>query len=306
MNSLPRPSIQASALMWVVASSMVALLLWLPAPSFARDAKDGTQTEQGKSHTAGVLSRGDGFGTGHGSTAVRRLQVRLRTLGFKPGPIDGLFGPRTHEAVQRFQRAHALVADGVVGPQTKKPLLARATDRKSRPSGASRATERKSRPSGAGRRERAAHDRAAPERPTLAAARPPQTVPATGAAPEVVQASGLAPGVAAGLGSLVTALLLGGLWMLGRRRRGGGTAAGYRAEPSRPPGTGLRLGLACAALLAVLALGVAAGALFTQQATSGERETKEAAGTAAVLEPIGADGAGVSGQRGQQRSPGSP
>jgi peptidoglycan hydrolase-like protein with peptidoglycan-binding domain len=293
---------------WVVASSTVALLLWLPAPSFARDAArtGGTQTERGTSpHTAGMLSRGAGYGAERGSTAVRRLQVRLRTLGFTPGPIDGLFGPLTQAAVQRFQRARGLVADGVVGPQTRKPLLARTTGRKSRPSGAGR----KSRPSGADRREHAARDRAGPEPPMPAEARSPQTlVPDFGGAPDVAaapQATGLAPGVAAGLGALATALLLGGVWML-RRRRGNGTPAGYRGEPLRRPGSGVRLGMACAALLAVLALGAAAGALFTKQATSGQPETKDAAGAAAVLEPIGADGARVTGQRRQHRSPGSP
>jgi hypothetical protein len=116
------------------------------------------------------------------------------------------------------------------------------------------------------------------------------------------QASGLAPGIAAGLGALATALLLGGLWMLDRRRRSE-TPAGYRAESARPPGTGVRLGMACAAMLAVLALGAAAGALFATQATPGEGETKDAASTAAVFDPLGADGAGGPGQRRQHGSP---
>ncbi len=49
---------------------------------------------------------------------VRALQLFLRGQGFYLGLIDGAFGPRTLEAVTRFQSAHGLVADGVVGIKT--------------------------------------------------------------------------------------------------------------------------------------------------------------------------------------------
>jgi Putative peptidoglycan binding domain len=291
---------------WVVTVSAVALLLWLPATSFARDTTDtgGPQTERGTSpQTAGLLRFGAGYGTEGGSTAVRRVQVRLRTLGFQPGPVDGLFGPLTQGAVLRFQRARGLVADGVVGPQTRKPLLARSAGRKNASGDHTRRT------SGADGRQHAARDRAGSGRPGPVEARPPQTpAPDSGGARDVAagsRSSGLAPGLAAGLGALAMALLLGGLWMRDRRR-GGGTPAGHRGEPSRPPGSGVRLGMACAALLAVLALGVAAGALFAKQAAPGGRDSNDTAGAAAVFEPIGADGAAASGQRRENRSPGSP
>jgi len=59
-----------------------------------------------------------------GSTGpyVRELQERLERLGFDPGPLDGIFGPRTEAAVTRFQRSRGLVPDGVVGPATWKAL----------------------------------------------------------------------------------------------------------------------------------------------------------------------------------------
>jgi Putative peptidoglycan binding domain len=283
--------------MWrmVVALSTAVLLLWLPATSSASDVTrtGAPQTEQGRSsptalRTAGLLGFGAGYGTERGSTAVRGLQLRLRTLGFRPGPIDGLFGPLTQGAVLRFQRTHGLVADGLVGAHTRNALVAGPTGRTSQPSGADR-------------REHPARDRGGLDRPTPVEAPPAQApVPDIGGAADVAtESSGLAPGVAAALAALLTALLLGALWLLGSRGRSG-TPVGDRAAPARPPGSGVRLGLACAALLAVLAVGAAAGALFANQATPDQRETTDAVTTGAMLEPIGAAG------EGQGRSRGSP
>jgi hypothetical protein len=244
-------------------------LLWSPATSFARDSTraSGKQTEQGESLktalvSAGLLGRGAGYGTEHGSGAVRGLQLRLRRLGFRPGPIDGLFGPLTEGAVERFQVAHGLPGDGVVGPDTRKPLLARPA------------------------RDRAAPKRrATPDRPRAVHAPPPRDVVRdTGRAPRVAAvpqpSDGLAPEIAAGLGALAVALLLGGAWLVSSRRRG--------AERDRSPGTNLRLGMVCAALLAVFAIGAVAGALFATRASPGDRETDEARSTAAISPGTGA------------------
>jgi hypothetical protein len=53
--------------------------------------------------------------------ATERLQTRLAELGFAPGPVDGIVGPRTIEAVRRYQTAHGLPATGEIS----KRLLAR-------------------------------------------------------------------------------------------------------------------------------------------------------------------------------------
>lgn len=50
------------------------------------------------------------------------LQRALAELGYDPGPVDGIPGPRTRAAVVSFQRARELVADGVVGPRTRGAL----------------------------------------------------------------------------------------------------------------------------------------------------------------------------------------
>ena len=55
---------------------------------------------------------------------VEQIQTFLRAKGFDPGPIDGVFGPRTKVAVIAFQRANNLIVDGIVGPQTLAKLHA--------------------------------------------------------------------------------------------------------------------------------------------------------------------------------------
>ena len=49
---------------------------------------------------------------------VKAIQEALAGAGCKPGPIDGVFGRSTDAAVRRYQRAHGLTVDGVVGPVT--------------------------------------------------------------------------------------------------------------------------------------------------------------------------------------------
>lgn len=59
---------------------------------------------------------------GHRGEEVRRVQELLRRNGHDPGPIDGIFGPRTEAAVKSFQSARRLTADGIVGPITWRAL----------------------------------------------------------------------------------------------------------------------------------------------------------------------------------------
>ncbi|WP_027364035.1 peptidoglycan-binding protein [Desulfotruncus alcoholivorax] len=49
---------------------------------------------------------------------VANLQTYLNELGYNPGRVDGIFGPATEAAVKKYQAAHRLVVDGIVGPNT--------------------------------------------------------------------------------------------------------------------------------------------------------------------------------------------
>jgi peptidoglycan hydrolase-like protein with peptidoglycan-binding domain len=50
---------------------------------------------------------------------IKKLQTHLARLGFNPGPIDGIRGKMTTDAVEKFQVSLHVVADGVVGPITR-------------------------------------------------------------------------------------------------------------------------------------------------------------------------------------------
>lgn len=56
-------------------------------------------------------------------SCVYQLQFILKEGGYRPGPLDSIFGPKTEASVKRFQRDYNLVADGIVGPKTWRKLL---------------------------------------------------------------------------------------------------------------------------------------------------------------------------------------
>lgn len=53
---------------------------------------------------------------------VAQLQQKLNIFGFWAGVVDGIYGPKTKAAVQRFQKAKNLNSDGIAGPQTFRAL----------------------------------------------------------------------------------------------------------------------------------------------------------------------------------------
>ena len=75
-----------------------------------------------------TLAPGRGLTSPHGSRAVRGLQRQLTQLGYRPGPIDGRYGPRTRDAITWFQTKHGLTPTGTATATTRRHLHRRTTD----------------------------------------------------------------------------------------------------------------------------------------------------------------------------------
>lgn len=66
--------------------------------------------------------RASTYRQGSTGTVVRAMQDKLVRWGYMDGPVDGIFGSKTVEAVRKFQSANGLTADGIVGEKTLEAL----------------------------------------------------------------------------------------------------------------------------------------------------------------------------------------
>ncbi|MEM9225796.1 MAG: peptidoglycan-binding protein, partial [Pseudomonadota bacterium] len=57
-------------------------------------------------------------------TEIETLQASLNALGFDAGPVDGIAGRGTRAALQRFQKARGLLADGYPSKTALNDVLA--------------------------------------------------------------------------------------------------------------------------------------------------------------------------------------
>lgn len=49
---------------------------------------------------------------------VRKIQNKLKSLGFFDGTVDGIYGVKTQRAVRQFQKSVGITADGIAGQKT--------------------------------------------------------------------------------------------------------------------------------------------------------------------------------------------
>jgi len=120
------------ARVWLVGLAAIACLLAHPGTSIAGDASKSNRAAAGPGI---VLQHGAGYVAVGQRPSVRALQRTLRRLGWRPGRVDGLFGPRTEAAVKRLQAAAGLAVDGIVGQQTGRALRALRAHRLTRGAG---------------------------------------------------------------------------------------------------------------------------------------------------------------------------
>lgn len=164
----------------------------------------------------GAVSRGSGYDSPTGSLRVREVQRRLIQLRYRPGPIDGLFGPRTEAATRWFQYRQGLRPTGRVGPVTIVILRALSEHRHVPRARTPRSTRTKPRAQTKPRAK--AKPRTVPSSPS----------PARTAAPEHDSGTPiLALVIGIGL-ALLAGLFVGG--RLPRRRTGGRPVLGYVAR----------------------------------------------------------------------------
>ena len=79
--------------------------------------------KSGGRDTKGIASTGyETLEFGSYGDAVRKLQNRLKELGYTTGGTDGKFGSSTEAAVMAFQSNNSLTVDGKAGPATQRKL----------------------------------------------------------------------------------------------------------------------------------------------------------------------------------------
>ena len=80
-------------------------------------------TSQGGRDTTDIASTGyETLQKGSEGAAVKKLQERLKKLGYETGSVDGRFGDTTEAAVMAFQAQNNLTVDGKAGPATQRVL----------------------------------------------------------------------------------------------------------------------------------------------------------------------------------------
>ena len=78
----------------------------------AAGAATGYFTDEDTVNLGKPIWEDDDEAAGAQSGVVTRVQSGLARLGYEPGPVDGVMGPQTSEAIRRYQSDHGLLTDG--------------------------------------------------------------------------------------------------------------------------------------------------------------------------------------------------
>lgn len=64
-----------------------------------------------------------------GTKAIQEILKDFDDPAFDPGPVDGIYGQKTRQAVRNFQEARGLSVDGIAGPKNPEAVVFRLHDR---------------------------------------------------------------------------------------------------------------------------------------------------------------------------------
>jgi peptidoglycan hydrolase-like protein with peptidoglycan-binding domain len=78
----------------------------------------GQKEAQAETSVSGETTKAAEEVTAPDSPTKKDIQASLKSAGFYTGEVDGKMGSKTKKAIEEFQSANALVADGKVGPNT--------------------------------------------------------------------------------------------------------------------------------------------------------------------------------------------
>ena len=112
----------AAACLTIAAATGAALSAAVPAAS-ATPAATIAQAARVRVAVPGYVAPARTLREGMRGSDVKAMQARLAALKYYPGPVDGVFGSDTLEAVWAFQEVQGLSVDGIVGPHTGYALV---------------------------------------------------------------------------------------------------------------------------------------------------------------------------------------
>ena len=69
-----------------------------------------------------LITTGATFSVGSRGEEVKKLQQTLKDSGYDVGNVDGIYGQKTKEAVEKYQKDNGLKVDGIAGAETLSKL----------------------------------------------------------------------------------------------------------------------------------------------------------------------------------------
>lgn len=80
----------------------------------SQSTADGSQSSLGSSSGSASMAAAGSANWQNDKDLVRRVQSQLKQSGYEVGPVDGIYGPRTRQALMDFQKDKGMQASGQI------------------------------------------------------------------------------------------------------------------------------------------------------------------------------------------------